>query len=708
MRDLNDLNKLYNDSDTSLNSHFAEIRSNILLDIGYHHPRRDRFSNSRGPYFRQQKGKTNIQLTKNHIQNITKFIRNSIQNRAPGGTILPQNEKELADQKSAELNLSVYEYQKEHNDLNDFYARLIHEFVVAGECYAKVFYDVNGGKFLGYESEIDEKGRPVGDPMPKWEGGIVYEKLSAYNTLTDPEADCKRENKWLCYRKMIPSKILKKKYEGQPEKLKAIAGGSEEDHQWFDGVTGIYQDIKDGIQVREFYFKPSMEFPNGYFYFSTVSGILEEGELPDGFCIFSALYDESPANPRAYSVIKNVKSFQSEINRCGAAIIKESIVLGHSTVMYSAGGKMSTSSIGNGLKGLTYTGALPTIIDGKDGRQYEEYMARITEEMYRIAQVPQHAEEKNSGNDAFAMLFRTLRDKMGFSIYGEKIEKLILEIIDHSLKLARRYYPDEKVIPIVGKREQVNIAEFRDSSPDQYKIKVVPRTDDFTQMMGKSLQIGQALQYVGSSLTPEMGAELVRQLPFLNAEPLLSDMTVKRDQADAVILSLDRGETPFYFESGEHDYMLGRLTARMNEADFPLLPQETQLAYQERVDQHSKTVTAQQEEAARATAGYIPSGGGLISADYYVTTAEGKQSRVRIPYESMDWLVKKLNDQGSSVEKLGELPLSAQASIGSQSPQGQGQQGQDQGGGMPTQPMTQGQQNPQSMGTVTQLPTQGQ
>lgn len=695
MKDLGDLNKLYSEADTALNSHFAEIRSNILLDIGYHHPRRDRFSNARGPYFRYQKNRTQVNITKNHIQNITKFIRNSIQNRAPGGAILPQNPKELSDQKSAELNLSVYECLKDKNDLDDFYSKLIHDFVVCGETYAKVFYDEKGGKFLGYESELDEQGRPIGEPVPQWEGGIVYEKLNPYNLLTDPEADSKREVKWECYRKLIPREILEKKYAGDESKLKAISGGADNDHQWFDGTTGVYSDVKDGVQVREFYFKPGMEFPNGYFYFATDSGILEEGELPDGFCIFTSLYDESPANPRAYSPVKYCKPFQSEINRCAGAIIKESIVLGHSTVLYSAGSKLTTASIGNGLKGLQYTGALPTVIPGRDGAQYEEYMSRITEEMYRIAQVPRHDEQKNSGSDAFSMLFRTMRDKMAFSLYGEKIEKLIIEIIDHSLKLARRYYPDDKVIPIVGKREAVNIAEFRDSSPDQYKIKVVPRTDDFAQMMGKSLQIGQALQYMGSSLEPEMAAELVRQMPFLNEEPILGDMLVKKDQADAVILSLDRGEQPFFFETADHEYMLTRLTRRMNEADFPLLDQKTQMGFQVQIEKHTKSMSAQQEEAARAAAGFIPSGGGLVSADFYVSSPEGKQHRVRLPYESVDWLVKKLNEQGSSVDKIGELPLSAQATLGKEKGQGSNE--------MMVQPQSQGIQAPTQQGNVSNI-----
>ena len=105
------------------------------------------------------------------------------------------------------------------------------------------------------------------------------------------------------------------------------------------------------------------------------------------------------------------------------------------------------------------------------------------------------------------------------------------------------------------------------------------------------------------------------------------------------------------------------------------------MRYQKRVEMHSQSLTTQQQEAARATAGFIPSGGGLISADYYISTPEGKQKRARIPYEAIDWLVKKLGEQGTNVEKIESMPMGAQAAIGRGMPdqgksQGQSFQGQ--------------------------------
>lgn len=668
--DIEDLNKAYQEADSSLTSHMAEIRSNILLDIGYHHPRFDRFANSRSPVFRDKSRNSVIRITKNHIQYITKFIRNSIQNRAPGGAILPRNKKELSDCKSAELNSSVWEWHKDQSSFSDVISRLIHNYVVAGETYIKTFWDPNQGKVIGYKvrTTTDNKtGEEETEEIPIREGRLVHEVIPPYNMLTDPDANSKQEIKHYIILKQIPRKTLLSDHAGDSEAEEIIKKASTDQYQWFDGVTGIYSETSDSVQIREMYILPCKDYPDGYYYIHTTSGILAEGDLPDGFCIHSALFDESPSNPRAYSVIKTAKPYQIEVNRCSAAVITESIVLGHSTVIYQAGSKLTTASLGNGLKGLQYAGAKPDVIPGRSGDQYIEYMYQQIREMYEVCNVPLINEDKQktaSNNDAQAMLFRSMKDKLRFSLYAEKIEKLIIEVMEYSLNVLRSRLPDEVAIPVIGKTEAVNIAEFRNTSNQLYQIQIKERTDDFTSVMGKSLQLSQVMQYMGSSLSPEQMVQVVRQLPFLNAEPMLKDMTINQDQADAMILALDRGEDPFFYEQTDHSYMISRLIGRMNETDFPLLNPEVQYRYQERLDMHSNFEAQKSREAQMATSGYIPTSGGLVKADYYITTAEGKQERVTLPTDAVGWLYDKLQSQGMNLEKIQELPQAGQAEIG--------------------------------------------
>ena len=666
---LTKLNRMYQESDAALNSHFAEIRSNILLDVGFHHPRFDRYGNQRGVAFRDRNRSNAIRITKNHIQYITKYIRNSIQNRAPGGAIMPRNKRELRDNKSAQLNRSVWEWHKDISDFDEFLESIIQSFVVEGECYGKIFWDPDQGPVIGMKEieHVKDDGDIYYEQVPIREGRLINELVPAYNLLTNPDANCLNDVRWVCIRKQMARKQLEDKYADDPEKLEIVKKSANNRFQFFDAITGIYSDQEDTVQVREYYIKPTNEYPEGYYYFTTQDGILNEGPLPDGFPIFTGLFDPSPQNPRGYGPIKQAKPYQIEVNRCAAAVITESIVLGHSTVIYQAGSKLSTASIGNGLKGLQYSSAKPDVIPGRSGEQYIDYMNQQIAEMYQICNVPNINEDKEktaSNNDAQAMLFRSMRDKLRFSLYAEKIEKLIIKMMEYSLKVLRSNLPDEVLIPVIGKDEAVNIAEFRNTSPQSYQIRIEPRTDDFTSMMGKSMQLQQVMQYMGSQLSPEQIAEVARELPFLNESAAFNDMSVDKDQADAIILALDRGEQPFFFDSANHAYMIQRLTRRMNETDFPLLAQPIQLAYQERVDIHAQFQAKQNQEAQMATAGYIPTSGGLTSCDTYIETAEGKQQRLRVPNDALRWLNDKLIQQGTSVENLQTMDPYGQAQVG--------------------------------------------
>jgi hypothetical protein len=215
--------------------------------------------------------------------------------------------------------------------------------------------------------------------------------------------------------------------------------------------------------------------------------------------------------------------------------------------------------------------------------------------------------------------------------------------------------------------------------------------------MGKSVQLAQVMQYAGSSLPPDAIAHIVRQFPFLNEEQLFKDQTVYSDQADSIILAMDRGETPFFFEKTDHDYLAKRIQTRMNEADFPLLPKPIQMNFMSRLAAHEKFSLMQAQEAAQATSGFIPSGGGLVSVDYYISTSEGKQQRARLPYEAVDWLVKKLSQQGSQVEKISNQPLAIQADMGRMNPLGK-QQPIDQNAPGPNSAPGPGNQQPSSGG----------
>jgi hypothetical protein len=420
---------------------------------------------------------------------------------------------------------------------------------------------------------------------------------------------------------------LKAIYAFDEQKLSYIHEATSDDtYQVFDGLTGQYNEAKEHCLVKEMYIRPCPQYPVGYYFYFTQDGILEEGELPtdsDGkalpFPVLYCGYDQSNTSVRSYSVIKQIKSYQMEINRSASAIVMESLVLGHSTVLTQAGSKLSSQGIGNGMKSLTYTGTEPKILRGSNGDQYINYQDMNTREMYQIAMVPYREQDKApQTNDTMSLLFRSLKEKKKFSYYAEKFERFMCKMCDLSLALSKVFLSEEEMIPMVGRNEVVNIEEFKSVKPMHVMIKIRPRTDDFVSMMGKSMQVSQILQYAGSSLTPTDVGVLARNLPFLNEENIIEDAVLDYDMATNTILALDRGEKPPISDLEDHTYMIKRLTNRMKKPDFSLLSPEIQGAYQERVDFHNKLLISQQQEAAKAKSGYVPTGGGLVAVDMYV------------------------------------------------------------------------------------------
>ena len=75
---------------------------------------------------------------------------------------------------------------------------------------------------------------------------------------------------------------LKKMYKDQPEKLKALESKNDDVYVIFDTNQGNHKKTKTKVLIKELYFKPCLQYPNGYFYIFTDAALLEHGELPYG------------------------------------------------------------------------------------------------------------------------------------------------------------------------------------------------------------------------------------------------------------------------------------------------------------------------------------------------------------------------------------------------------------------------------------------
>lgn len=679
--DIGQLRKLYLDSEQCDHAVFAEMKSNLELVAGLHYTKKGSKFSER---IRDAKGiseNSKLRLTQNHIGKISKIYHNNITAHAPGVRVFPKNEDEPQDQKSAELRQSVWEDVKLKNRYREWVHKRARDFSDIGEVWTKIFFNPNKGRFLGYkqklslnpltgqmEPQVDENGQPVAGEEAVFAGQIEWEDIYGFNLLRSPRAQTADASPYLCIRKMAPHDELKALAGNDEEKLKFITDSQDDTFKVFDGNTGQYTESKGQDMLLEFYFRPCKQYPNGYYYFATMRGILAEGEIPKGiFPIRGKNFDESQTSCRGRSWIKVARPYQIEINRCASAIATAQITWGDDKIVTAAGAKMSKGSDQPGVRHIQVSGPPPTVIPGRSGDQYVSWMEMNITNLYKSLDVNEDAMETSSGGqlDQYTLLYRSMRNKKKFNVYSETFEAFLTEVCETSLELANLYYDDAQLIPVIGKKEVVNIPEFRNTSPLSYQIKIEPQSEDLESNFGKQIALNHLLQYVGKDLAREDLGMVIRSMPLLNKEQLMGDLTIDADNATSDILSLDRGQYRPANRYDNHKYIIKRLIRRIKLRDFELLDPGIQALYHKKLEEHEKIEADLQQEILQQQAGYIPSGGYEVVCDLYAPDPQNpaKTRRLRIPSEALEWLVKRLEQQGTYTVGLTNMNQGAVADI---------------------------------------------
>lgn len=664
---LEDLNRLYDEANSCDEELFAEMRSNLLLVSGNHYSRKSSasfFAKARNTARLSDSQK--LRLTKNHIHKIVKHYENAIMSKAPGVTVSPQNDLEMQDRKAAELNLAVWEDAKRRYNLKDKQREWASNFVEIGEVGCFIYYEPNSGALKGYEplvdeatglTILDEQGHPVADEKkPIFEGGFTFKTIFGFNVLREPSAMDMRGSKYHIIREMVDRKVLEQAYGDDPAKKKVLGEGDPDAFVVFDTNKRTYSSSKNQILLRYHFFKPCNLYPEGYFYVSTERGVLEEGPLPFGIYPFVWRgFEEYASNPRAYSIIKVARPYQAEINRASSQQAQHHIQVGDDKIIYQSGTKLAPGALLPGVRGLTYQGAPPQILPGRDGGQFTEYIGGQITEMYSACMLEEINAENESGQlDPYSLLFRSASQAQKFAQYTEKFESFLQEVCFTYLEMAKKYLPDDAVIQAVGKSETINIAEFRQTTPLSYSIKIEPQTDAVDTKLGKQIALNHVLQYVGNQLDPKQIGLVLKEMPFLNNKMLYQRLTLDYDNAESDMLALERGMVPELPNYADNKIYVDLLTHRMKQADFKILPPIVQQNYKRYLKLHEDEIQRKIEAEKAAQSDFIPTGGALITCTMQVPdpSTPSKTRQVRLPYEALMWLIKRLDSQGSGLQQL--------------------------------------------------------
>jgi hypothetical protein len=679
---------IYTEAETCDKDIFADQRSNLLLVNGDHYQKKTSSFFKRIRDSQELSETQKIRLTKNHIQKIVKIYTNNLLSLAPGVAVEPKNESELDDQKSAEMNQAVWQDMQDRLGVPDLVDEWADDFVTLGEVAVKVFWDPSAGKVKAYDQKLADDGQPLFmDPQggetdkpqygddgaslfdpapgtPKYSGDIVFETIHGFNLLRDPEAKDLSKSPYLIVRKMTDVKELQAKF---PEYAEKIKPGPDQTMVVFDAQRGGYQQVKNQVMLREIYFRSCVDYPRGYFYFFVDQCIIAQGELPGGiFPIRTKHMDRVQTSPRGRSIVKIMKPYQAEINRTASKMAEHQITLGDDKLLIQNGTKISAGTALPGIRSVNFTGMQPAVLAGRAGDQYLNYMNSQIEELYRVMDVLDNEDDKKEGQmDPYTLLFRAASQKKRFTRYVRRFESFLVDVADTALELAKIHMSDDAVIYATGRKEQINIGEFKNSTPLCYQIKLTAQAEDIESKLGKQLVMNHALQYVGNKLEREDIGKLIRSMPYGNAEESFDDLTIDYDSGTNLILALDKGRKPPLSRYDNFPYLIKRLTGRMRKADFRFLPPPVQQTYDMAVQKMEHLEAQRQEAIQRAKNEYIPTGGHLVSLDLYVADPQNpsKTRRARLPYQALDWLIKQLETQGMGLDQLERMNQGALAEM---------------------------------------------
>lgn len=663
---IEDLNQFYREDESCDDEIFSEMRSNLLLVSGNHYSKKTSnfFSQLRNTQKLSETQK--LRLTKNHIHKITRHYIEAISSKVPGVIPTAQNEMDMQDKKSADLNASVWADAMHRYNLKEHFQEQEQNFVEIGEMCSFIYWDPSIGETIGYSPLLDETGQPVLDPMtgemqpdkskPVMSGGFAFKNIPGFNLLRAPQAKSMKTSPRVTIREMVDKEELEEAYAGDEQKKKFIGEGDSGEFVVFDTNKKQYRSENSQVLVKSTFFRPCKRYPNGYVYISTERGILEQMELPFGvWPLIWEGFDTYSTNPRGYSIVKIARPYQAEINRASSQAATHQITVGDDKLIYQSGAKLAAGALLPGVRGITYNGAAPQILAGRDGGQFLPYIESQISEMYSACMLEEINQENGSGQiDPYTLLFRSASSKTKFNRYIKKVENFKKNFCSTFLELAKHYYPDDMAIQAFGKSEMINMAEFRDTTPLSYRIKIEEMSEDISDQLGKQLALNQLIQYTGQQMDSKQLALIAREMPYLKNTKAVKQLTLEYDNADNDMLQIERGQMPFVSPYADNKIFIDAVTYRMKQPDFPMLPPQVQQLYNDYLTIHEQQVAEKTKADQAAKDGFIPTGGSLITCSMHVpdsTTSSGTR-QVRLPYEALSWLLERLNTQGTTLQDL--------------------------------------------------------
>ena len=652
--------------------HFAEQRRNVELVKSYHH------GNERDFYIiGGRSGRTKIKMTANYIGKYVRKKQNRLVTHSPMVKVLPKSGTDREDVKAATLANSVWKDAVSRHNINKLIKKLAFHYVTLGEAVVRIIWDPYKGEATGQGAirqsdnpdEVNQYGIKLHKHYAIFNGDIDIEAVLPWNLIRPSSCDNIDKADWLCIDRVVPISTVKSWLAHDAEKYKQVSDnfGNIDYRVITYNSDNQYGIEKDSTIVSEMYFRPTPDYPQGLWFMFTDRVKMFWGELPFGiFPIRYAGFLEAPENARHYSIIRDVTSIQGEINACISKAMEHRVKVGDDKVLVPKGSDIEKGVVSGGIRYSYYnpigTGGVPVVIQGRTGEQHMLQAESLVGILHDIFDEPDdqkpvaaNVARPQAPRDADALLHASYKEKEYNAAFAEDFERLIVDTAKLLLKTARSYYTADRLVPMVGKKEYVNISEFTQHKHED-TIVVEPSSGNAMTVMGKQRAFTNILQYASKAIQPRDIGLIVKNMPLLNQEEAFRGLTQDYDIADNMILALNRG-TPVEVNPMGEDvlFMIRSLISEIKDSGFLQKPFHVQQLYRQTLRQYQMIHAQQQAMEWELNKQMIPANGPLLPIGYYIpdpNSKTGRAKRAMIPKDSVEWLLQRLQAQGITHDKM--------------------------------------------------------
>ena len=657
------LNRYYDEGVEQDSQAFKEMRQCIRLHTGKQlYGGQDMGPGGRAGYSKSS-GANELKIVLNHIPRIAGVYLNEILSHAPDITVTVDDAGNIGAARLAKMNQTVWEEHKKKSRLYEEKMRLeILNGIITGEIAVKLYWD-------------SEK---------NW---VKEEPILPFDLLRAPGVTDIGDSPWYIHRKIYREEELRKIYGPQTGSALADEGQSgieNTDYLVFSSQSREFSAFR-GVEIREFYLRPNVEHPQGYFVFYMRDRILQEGPLPGGiFPIVIRRLQSSLMLPRGYSFIRTVTATQMEINRAMSQDASNMYHFGGDKIVT---GSRSSISVGESFRGTSHlkVGGYGPLrdsflyVEGSGIPKYMDYVVFLIKQMDYQVNLQTKMEEKKdarSGDIQF-VLYSRIRDKERFATIGTNYEGYVREKAECILSLLRYYLGPDDIIHEGNREDQVLIEDFKQTNDRDYVFSIKSSSGSAEDRLAKQYLAQSAFQYLGKEMTRTDKGMFLSHTSMANDKELIASYTSDYDSAKNDMISLEKGIMPYIAKTMDFHYKIQKLTERMNKADFGYLYPHIRQNYEEFLSICQQQLAEMEEERLRLEKNHIPMDGPLVKTDYLVkmpdTRGGTKTERLSLPGKSIVWLKQVLDkQQGFKIDMEG-LPLDSQNEIIGQMPAIDGQ-----------------------------------